>query len=380
MEVHLKDLIQDGVYLLLEDNYRNWFFQEFLSKFKTKKLAAEFLNLSSGCVVLLYHRGTNSCPLSTINKIANFIKEDIKNVEVNVKSIRTKTGRGIKNPKFPIKLDKNLSRILGNLIGDGCVSIDSKNYLRLFYTNFEDILIDKFKATVHECFGEVQLGDSRERGWHVIYLPKILGIIITKFISKTKSSTAEVPEIILKSSKEMKIEFLKGLFDDDGFVGLYEKKSNRVIGLASSSLKLINQIKEVLHIDFDIESHVVPHDEGMFNLCIRDRENIIRFKENIGFTDGFYRQVLLEKVIKSYKRIITKQGKRGKLIIELLKKEGDLRTDETAKKLNLRERNTYEHLKRLRSLGLVQSTPIKPIRNEKGQIKDNFSHLWSLRE
>jgi intein/homing endonuclease len=379
MEIHLEDLPEKEVYLKLKEDYRKLFFNKFLSRFKNRKMAIDAVGIKYNFYLWQYRTGARLCPLWVIKNIAKIICEDIKVVEQNIELLRGKGGRCIKFPNFPFLLDKKLARILGNLIGDGCISVDSRNCLRVFYTNLDDILINKFKRTVKEYFGNIQLGDSiGSRGQHIIYLPKIIGIIIRKIGCKTRSSSAEIPEIILNANLEIKSEFLRGLYDDDGFVILDEKGSNRVVGLASGSWNLVNHVKKILLVDFGIESLIIPSHESTYSLIIDNRADIIKFKEKIGFTSKFYKQILLEKLIKSYKRIISKKGKIAKLIIELLEKEGPLKTDEIARKLELKYHSTHSHLIKLKKLGILQSSYVKPIRNEKGQIKDNSCYLWHL--
>lgn len=382
MKIHLSDLPEDEVYILLKNKYRKKFFKRFLSRFKTKERAAKALNLREGYSITRYQKGIRSCPLSIIKKVAHVNGEKLRIIEQNIMWIKRgknkKVGKSkcIYYPKFPIVLNKNLARIFGNIIGDGCAFIkDDTGCPRLSYTNYDPVLINKFKTVVNECFGKIELSVYR----HSVSLPAIVGMIILRFGCKSSSLTATIPEIIMNSEEKIKREFLQALFEDDGYVHFNldnPNKPERIIGICSGSGKLIEQTKKLL-LGLGIESY-----KGLMNgypyLCISDRENIIKFREKIGFTQKYYKKVLLDELIKSYKKFQTKPGKVKGMILQLLTEFGTLKTNEITLKLKMKRSTVMYHLQRLKASGKIRSLPPKPIQGEKGLLKRNIPSLWFL--
>lgn len=381
MKVHLKDFPGDEVYVYLEDRFRHEFFQRFLDKFKTKQQAADTIGLREGYSITRYKRGLRSCPLFVIEKISRIIREKLENVEKHIlwikrgKNKKVGSSRSIHYPKFPIVLDKNLATVLGHITGDGCVHIKNNTGCPvLSYSNNDIILIEKFKKAL-DCFGRVGYKEVT----NTIYVPSIVGMIILKFGCKSSSLTAEVPEIIMNAKETIKANFLRALFEDDGYVSLNLTDTNkpmRLIGMCCGSQKLIDQIKDIL-LSMGIHVHTGTQNNYPY-LFMSDRKAMIKFKEKIGFTDGYYKQILLDKLVMSYKKFQNKPGKSREAILKLLKESGPLRTDQISRKLSMKRGNVSYHLQRLKSSGVVESLPPQPIQDKRGILKGNIPSLWFL--
>jgi hypothetical protein len=129
MDVKLKDLLKDGVYIKLKDGYRNRIFQKFLKKFKNKKLASKFLNLSGSHYINAYQNNKFDCPFLVLYKIAKYINKNMKNITKNIELIKvSKHGKYIKKPKFPSqkiaisKYNKPIRALNGQIKNTFCYS------------------------------------------------------------------------------------------------------------------------------------------------------------------------------------------------------------------------------------------------------------------
>ena len=96
--------------------------------------------------------------------------------------------------------------------------------------------------------------------------------------------------------KDLKIEFFRAFYDDEGCVALRTfKKTNEIkrnLTLSSNSLRLVEEMKEVLQKEFDIKSNKISKyvkkvgDKEYVNyvLSITGKENFIKFRREICFT------------------------------------------------------------------------------------------------
>lgn len=177
--------------------------------------------------------------------------------------------------KLPVRVDKDLSYVIGLLIGDGTLT-----YPRTIkFTNYDKELMDIFSNIIKKQFGyDVKL-TKNEKECEIkskqirMYFEK-LGLGHNNSLSKV------VPWCILQAPKENVRSFLSGLFDTDGFVS--KKYGN--LSLSTSSLKLAKQV-QLLLLNFGIVCSIKPK-KTKVNLNYRvgiTGENAILFHNLIGF-------------------------------------------------------------------------------------------------
>jgi len=207
-----------------------------------------------------------------------------------------------------IEKEKALTRIVAHLMGDGCVS---KRYFG--YYNKELSLLEHFKKDLaflfpdtHFISGKCNSGTS----FYTIQNKKIHTFLLS-LLQDFRSHNLVLPEFI--NTKELQVEFLRALFDDEGTVGVYVyQKTNEIkrkIAISSTSLKLLNQIKGILEIHFDIKSNKIIRcikitDSKKFIyyiLAITGRENFIKFRNQINFKHPIKRKKL-DLMINAYIR------------------------------------------------------------------------------
>ena len=194
---------------------------------------------------------------------------------------------------------KLLARIVAHLMGDGNVSL---RYLR--YNNTNIFLLNQFKQDMGLIFGKIHFieGKANSGTSFVQVQNKQLILFIKSLVKDFKSYYLLFPEFV--NTLELKSEFLKALYDDEGCVALRTfKKTNEIkrnLTLSSNSLKLIEEIKNILNKDFNINSnkiskYVKTKEDRIFTnyvLSITGMYNFVSFRNKI----GFYHPIKVDKL------------------------------------------------------------------------------------
>ncbi len=192
------------------------------------------------------------------------------------------------NTKIPkeLILDENWGYILGVLYGDGSISNNTielstidKDFVRAFKRAIEKWT--DFKIKIH-------LYDKKQRKRWIqsdgkdIYDVCFTSLIVVAFLKKYDINKIE------KTNKKNKIAFLKGMYDSDGCSDKYQ------IDLYNLNKKLLLFCKKLLF-DFDIKSNIGIcikkgtqnsyglYKKNLYSLSIYRRENILKFRDIIGF-------------------------------------------------------------------------------------------------
>jgi len=204
---------------------------------------------------------------------------------------------------------KFLAKIVAHLMGDGCVT---DRYLR--YNNKDIVLLRNFKNYFQKVFGRTHFIEGHvNSGTNFIQVQNKESIHFLKNLIKDyRSSSLYLPKFV--NNIELKKEFLKAFYDDEGCVNLrIFKKTNEIkrnLTLSSNSLDLIHEIKQILQNDFNIKSNKIYKYTKMretktytnYVLSITGRDNFIKFRDKINFNHPD-KNKRLDKMISSYLRI-----------------------------------------------------------------------------
>jgi hypothetical protein len=185
---------------------------------------------------------------------------------------------------------KVLARVVSHLMGDGCVS---KRYFA--YYNKNQVLLENFKRDVKKIFGEIHFITGKVNSGTSFYMiqNKEALSFLKSLIEDYRSFSLHIPEFI--KTKELKKEFLKAIFDDEGCVALrvFAKTGEikRNITLCAKSEFFLSQIKDILERDFMIKCNKLTKYIKKVNnkeflywvLSITGKDNFVKFKENINF-------------------------------------------------------------------------------------------------
>jgi len=200
----------------------------------------------------------------------------------------------IKKHKIPenLKLNENLSYILGVIAGDGCVSYntDFRRY-QICLAAIDKDFVDKFREVLSNFFKinpTNEFRKSKVKNWSDQYWTRLCSKEACSFINSFgdfKGDIWRVPDAIKNSNFKIKCLFLKGFFDSEGEV---DKKSGRV-GATSMNLEGLMEVGDLLS-DLKIRFTIIkrkdlrPNTSQKYVLRIHDKASIKLFYELIGFT------------------------------------------------------------------------------------------------
>ena len=194
-----------------------------------------------------------------------------------------------------MKFNENISAIHGYLCADGYVIKNPETQIHKYYhvglRNTDKVLLKDFQARFLQVFGikPIICKDGRCR-----IGSKRIFQILTKDYSYYSENWS-----LPKLSKENLRFWLRAFFDCEAWLELDGRK-NRRISLDSINYKGLVKIQKVLYSIFNIRAIIKEKKHGsIFRLHIFGKDNIIKFKKEIGFLHPAKKNVLAN-VIKSY--------------------------------------------------------------------------------
>jgi len=182
------------------------------------------------------------------------------------------------------RLSKEKARIIAHLIGDGCAFISKHDYnIKYEVSDLESL--DYFKSDMIEVYGLKLTRGFKPSGKTGKLVPFVRLRSKLAYEDLLKYSTYfsrdwKLKERLLKSSKEIKREFLKAFFDDEG--SIYKEGNKGVIKLYSINLEGLNQIQKML-VEFNIQGKIYSGyglKRNVYALLVRDLNS---FFNQIGF-------------------------------------------------------------------------------------------------
>ena len=254
------------------------------------------LNISYPYICHL-RRGLYSIPSKMLIKIANMADIDLQIIEENIEYVRTRHGN-LSKINFPIIPSKAMASLVGHVFGDGYIGKKKRQFENC---NDNPNLLNEVRCYIREIFGLEPMTERRNR----IGYSTIVGEVLEKFgahLAPKIYSEKNVPEWIKNGSDDIKIAFLKALFDDDGSV-MFSKGYNakginfyqiRDKSKLQSSHKFLSEVRELLK-EFDImagEPHLrkfyIIHGEehAISYINITNYKSILNFYYRIGLIDG----------------------------------------------------------------------------------------------
>lgn len=213
------------------------------------------------------------------SKVSEDLKLDILNYEKEKEFIKNISQNNRKDIHVPTQADEKLGYLLGYMCGDGHITEAGRSF---GMTSGDESQINHYISLVKDLFGIDSVkkwDDSSLNGrWrahsyslHVEEFFKYLGFE-KGFCARRK----KIPEIILKSPKEVMSSFIRAYFDCDGYAG------ECGIILSTSSPTMAKQIQVVL-LNYGILSNRLPQNHDIFNIQITGL-SAKRYYEQIGFS------------------------------------------------------------------------------------------------
>ena len=335
---HLFTLPLNSTYVLLSRPIKNKIYNSILDNGGIEKFS-KMIDIDRN----YFYRFKNDkkCSLNFIFSLYNYLGLDLKEIEKNILEIVSGKNNsiGISNPKIPFKFDNKYGgRLLGAIMGDG-----SRTKLGgITYNNQNKEIVNLVLKSAKKIFGNVHFRINKKKdGTLQLDLPKIVGDIVSTFgIEKSYKTISDCFVGLSIFSKEMKINFIKQFYNDEGNV----RKSDRRLQVKQTrELKEANKKKIRKNIEkytprvlIEIRNelnklgiictlsleHLRRWDNkniGDFSISIYGKENLEKFKRIIGFNLD-YKNKLLIRVIKSYKFPSAPRNKRLEFALENAKK------------------------------------------------------------
>jgi intein/homing endonuclease len=197
-------------------------------------------------------------------------------------------------------MNKAFARLVAHIQGDGLLQFRKNK--ELFYYNKEMSLIKQFRKDLKSEYGI----DAWRPTWHQTEF--VTGTAIVKVVREFLkfSDKKRVPQQILISSKPVKREYLRAIFDDEGTANLFDafdKRRNnynkiRRVKLYCKYSSFLLGIKSMLR-EFDVDAKINGPYNGAYELVIMKKENLKRFYLRVGFNLS-RKDKILANIIKSY--------------------------------------------------------------------------------
>lgn len=385
--IHLSDL-NDNVFVYLEDNFREEFFNEANRKNgciweklcrDVKYSIAQFYDIKRG-----YKRKMVFMKLKLVRSLSKISGISLEKIERKILHIKYgSTGRAIKI-NFPIPLTPEIATLLGHALGDG--HIKSKKGYIFDYRNKSYQLIKKVRMLVRKTFKIDPKIYQCKDGTQQLEAPSIVGYILYVAGAPRGDKVLkrfQIPEWITNGSQNIKSVFLQSLYDDEAGMD-FKNRSIRLTfakrtGLKDNLSEFLEMIKKLL-LDLEIKSnevHIYPlfkRATGIRTIAgsfyITNQKNFRLFHKNINFSHPI-KKVKLEKAIESYVRPYYERYRNGEAknkIFNILS-SGSKYTTEITKLICRHNSRTCKYLKEMEKDKMIKRIG----RKEYGEI------LWTLR-
>jgi hypothetical protein len=236
---------------------------------------------------------------------------------------------------FIPKPSRELSYLIGVFLGDGSIKIEASNYKYCFTLQVKDKeFAEKFSSYLSKILNKsppypVSKVNDFTRGKRVRFYVRVSNRMLYEFLS------SPIEKLLMYAI--FPTEFLRGIFDSDGFTSISAKNYFSVgVGVCGVDLELINFIKLILYKHFRINStisksmkkgdHVIiwgkeyTANKDVFVLSINNYDDVKNFCNFIGFSIDRKQEKLKEAIfikdnfkeeraLKIWKSLYFKQGR-----------------------------------------------------------------------
>lgn len=173
---------------------------------------------------------------------------------------------------MPKVLTSDFAYIIGLLIGDGCLTRENI----IGFTNADNDIVQKYCDYMSRTFGS-KIRKSNKYDYIIsdVYLRKYLNLLGLEICD---AHGKQIPSCILRSTKEIQKQFLRGLFDTDGGV------EQNIISYCTVSKRLVTQVQTML-LNFGIVSRIRKKEYKNFYhyILVISGYDISVFEREIGF-------------------------------------------------------------------------------------------------
>jgi hypothetical protein len=381
--LHLWCLPKDKVYVELDEYFKDQL------RVAVKSLFGEYKKACEAISELHYEFGSfvkgHSKRLSFIIKLVNClsIKSPIftmKELEMNIKSISSRAGHKISNPKLPFDFNtKEGATIIASALHDGCIT---KTY-HFAYFNKDEVLVNRLKAAVRSVIGDVVPKEQKhENGLIGVHYPNVVGYILTSLglmAGDKVDNDVGVPKFLFSAPKEMISEFLGQAIAEDGAITFDRKNHTRqvTIAFAKGAEKTVAEGRDLVK-NFESVPQLLKDHMGLLRvlgikakgpyfmkrkhhkrkprfaytwfITIADRENLEKLRAEVRIPLE-RKQKVLDEMLTSYNQL--GNGQLAKLIMERIR-SGESTVPQISRTLRRNTETIREVVNRLLKLKILQ--------------------------
>ncbi|MEM5794160.1 MAG: LAGLIDADG family homing endonuclease [Candidatus Aenigmatarchaeota archaeon] len=383
MEVRLKDLMCRSFRFLIEDKFRLELFRKAIEKEGMIKNLAKKLECDPDSIRLMKIGQTKFIKWQILKKLIAITEISEEELEKHVVAIKGGMSGKVTEVKLPIIESPELALLVAKGMGDGSIEKDT---FRFSFWNNERKLVKEVCDCVNKAIGRtrgtiIKLKDGRIQ---VKFCP-FVGFVLHRAGVPVGNKTLQcfdVPEWIKNGSKEIKLSFLRGIFDDEGCVKKKNKKSRsqaiifaqgKLLELKGSLENFLCSIKEILS-EFGIKSGKITKQEIfrdkrernkiVLRFSVFGKKSLENFLNKIGFTHP-KKSLLLQEAVKSFVDI---HKNRKKILKMLLNKPSSV--PELSRLTGLNQTLIWAHMRQLLKENIVSKDNSKKptlwfLKNEK---------------
>lgn len=196
------------------------------------------------------------------------------------------------NTNIPTTLTPQVARLLGYIVSEGYVRKDCW-YVGMTTTDMEQL--ERYRESVAGLIQCQERLDDRHRRQYLLEFKRHADVqaLLDFGLTREKADVKEIPAGILRSPKPIVTEFLRALFDGDGWI------SNSTVGYCTASTKMAEQLQTLL-LAYGIPARrrFRPNAcSGAWHLFITGK-GLRRFAAEIGFNLKHKQDPLLEQASK----------------------------------------------------------------------------------
>lgn len=197
---------------------------------------------------------------------------------------------------FDSEAVKDLAMIVGHVLGDGGIGKD--RYLR--YCNTEKFLIREFQDAVKRVFRAERRCYKEPSGVMRLAYPQKFSAVLRSLFGnfaerKKEGNNKRITDQIKKMPEAWKVRLIRSLYNDDGSV----PKTEQYVSLKQTHKEIILWVQEVLE-NMGIHSGITK-DGTEWLLRVTGHFDLLKFKNQIGFSPEYRKQTELRETIKEIK-------------------------------------------------------------------------------
>jgi hypothetical protein len=381
--LHLWCLPENEVYVELNESFKDKLCVTVKSLFGGYKKACKAIN-EPYYEFESFVRG-HSKRLSFITKFISCLSEKssiftMRELEKNVKSISSRAGHKIFNPKLPFNFNTQEGAvIIASALHDGCIT---KTH-HFVYFNKDEVLINRLKAAVRSVIGDVVPKERKHKnGLIEVCYPNVVGYILTSLglmAGDKVDNDVGVLKFLFSTPKEMISEFLGQAIAEDGAITFDRKNHTRQVTIAfakgveetiargrelvknfESVPRLLKDHMELLRVlgikakgpYFMKRKHHKrkPRFAYTWFITIADRENLEKLRAEVRIPLE-RKQWVLDEILASYSQLWN--GQLGKLIIRQIQ-SGESTVPRIARALERNRETVREVMNKLMKLSILR--------------------------